>query len=97
MKTLQVVSVPTWVEPTHPKLRGEHAVFVERFCELFEQFPGRYVAIHNGEVIADGSSEIETLTAAHAAFPGEYALVRRVTYATGPIQRLPVLRPAVAS
>lgn len=97
MDTVQEVSVPTWAEPTHPKLLAEHAIFLERFQELFEQYSGRYVAIHNGEVIADGSSEIETLTAAHVAVPGEYVLVRRVSSVPEPIQRLPVLRPAIAS
>lgn len=97
MDTVQEVSVPTWAEPTHPKLLAEHAIFLERFHDLFEQYSGRYVAIHNGDVIAEGSNETETLTAANVAFPGEYVLVRRVSSAPEPIQRLPMLRPAIAS
>ncbi len=84
------------VRPAHPKLAAEHDAFERMLPELMTRYACRYVAIHDGAVIAVGDSEVEALTAAHAARPGALVLVRRVTDQPQPIGRIPSFRPVEA-
>ncbi len=79
--------------PTNPKLATEHDAFLCMLPELLKQYPGRYVALHQGAVVAVGDTEIATLNEAHSREPGALVLVRKVTDQPEPIERLPSFRP----
>ena len=79
--------------PTHPKLALEHDAFRRMLPDLLAQHRGRYVALHQGAVLAVGDTEIATLNLAYAREPGALVLVRKVTDQPEPIERLPSFRP----
>lgn len=74
--------------PTHPKLAAEYDAFQKLLPDLMTRYAGQYVALHDGAVVAVGDSEVEVLTAAHAALPGVPVLVRKVTDQPEPIPRI---------
>lgn len=78
--------------PTEPQRAAEHDAFLRTLPELMKQYAGKYVAIHNGQVVAVGEGEVEALNAAHRAQPGICVLVRKVTTEPEPIQHLPTYR-----
>jgi excisionase family DNA binding protein len=82
--------------PTHPKLIAEWEAFNRLLPELLRHHPGRYVAVHDGAVVAVEDTEVGALTAAHTARPGVLVLVRRVTDGTDPLERIPSFRPVEA-
>jgi hypothetical protein len=75
--------------PVHPKLAAEHDAFERMLPDLMTRYAGRYVALHDGVVVADGDTRVDALTRAHAAFPGVLVLARLVTDQPQPIPRLP--------
>jgi hypothetical protein len=79
--------------PTHPKLALEDDAFRRMLPELLAQHRGRYVALHQGAVLAVGDTEIATLNLAYARDPGALVLVRKVTDQPEPVERLPSFRP----
>jgi excisionase family DNA binding protein len=82
--------------PTHPKLATEHDAFLRMLPDLLSRYAGKYVAIHDAQVVAVGVSEVATLTAAHQANPGTLVLVRLVTDQPQPVERIPTFRPVPA-
>jgi hypothetical protein len=74
--------------PTHPKLAAEHDAFERMLPELMKTLAGKYVAVHDGAVVAVGDDRIEALTRAHAAHPGVLVLARKVTDQPEPIPRI---------
>ena len=79
--------------PTHLKLAAEYDAFVRMLPDLLAEHPGKYVAVHDGRVVAVGDSESGVRTAARQTHPGVLVLVRRVTDQPEPIQRVPTFRP----
>ncbi len=79
--------------PTHPKLALEDDAFRRMLPELLTEYRGRYVALHQGAVLALGDTEIATLNLAYAREPAALVLVRKVTDQPEPIERLPLFRP----
>jgi hypothetical protein len=79
--------------PTHPKLAQEHDAFLRMLPELLVQHRGRFVALHEGAVVAVGDTEIATLNLVYSRQPGALVLVRKVTDEPEPIERLPSFRP----
>src|SRR5205823_1592579 len=79
--------------PTHPKLVAEQAAFSRLLPELLSQYRGRYVALHEGAILAVGDTEIEALNLAYTRQPEALVLVRKVTDQPEPIERLPFFRP----
>lgn len=80
--------------PTHPKLAREHDAFEAMLPELMTRHADKYVAIHDGQVIAEGNSSVAVLSAAEESHPGAYPLVRFVTDQPQPPERLPSIRLA---
>jgi len=80
--------------PTHPKLAREHDAFEAMLPELMARHAGKYVAVHDGQVIAEGHSSVGVLSAAEKSHPGAYPLVRFVTDQPQPPDRLPSIRLA---
>jgi hypothetical protein len=74
--------------PTHPQLAAEFDTFERKLPELMRQHAGKYVALHNGEVVAVAESEVGALTAASQQFPGELVYARLVTDQPQPIPRI---------
>ena len=74
--------------PTHPKLAAEHDAFERMLPDLMKQYAGKYVAIHDGGVVAVGNSSVDVLTAARVRFPGVLVLDRLVTDQPQPIPRI---------
>jgi hypothetical protein len=83
--------------PTHPKLALEDDAFRRLLPELLTEYRGRYVALHQGAVLAVGDTEIATLNLAYAREPAALVLVRKVTDQPEPIERLPLFRPIVGA
>ncbi len=79
--------------PAHPKLALEEDAFRRLLPELLREHRGRYVALHQGAVLAVGDTEIATLNLAYRREPGALVLVRKVTDQPEPIERLPLFRP----
>jgi hypothetical protein len=79
--------------PTHPKLALEEDAFRRLLPQLLlTEYRGRYVALHQGDVLAVGDTEIATLNLAYAREPTALVLVRKVTDQPEPIERLPLFR-----
>lgn len=78
--------------PTHPELAAEHDRFVEMLPELMKTIPGKWIAMHGGEIVAVGDSEVRVLTEAYRAHPERLTLAVKVTDQPLPIERLPSLR-----
>jgi hypothetical protein len=74
--------------PTHPGLAAEYDAFEQKLPELMKQYAGKYVALHNGEVVAVGASRTDVLTAATQQYPGELIYARLVTDQPQPIPRI---------
>ena len=87
-----LATIPTR-RPTHPKLALEDDDFRRMLPELLTEHRGRYVALHQGAVLAVGDTEIATLNLAYTREPGALVLVRKVTDQPEPIERLPLFRP----
>ncbi len=87
-----VAPPPNPHRPTHPKLAREHAAFVAMQTELLATHRGRYIAIHDGQVIGVGDSSVAVLTAAEKSHPGAFPLVSQVTDQPRYRERLPSLR-----
>ena len=79
--------------PTHLKLAAEYDAFVRIDTVTGTVKITRYVAVHDGRVVAVGDSESGVRTAARQTHPGVLVLVRRVTDQPEPIQRVPTFRP----
>lgn len=79
--------------PTNPALAAEHDALERMLPDLMERYAGKYVALRGGQVIAVGDTEVATLTAAYRSDPTGLVLVRRVTDAPQPIERIPSFRP----
>lgn len=79
-------------QPSHPKLAREHDAYSALLPELLREHPGRYVAIHDGQVIGVGESAVAVLTAAERSHPGAFPLVRLVTERPPSPERLPSIR-----
>jgi hypothetical protein len=77
----------------HPRLVLEHDAFCRLLPELLAQHRDRYVALHQGAVLAVGDTEIAALNLAYTREPGALVLVRKVTDQPKPIERLPSFRP----
>ena len=78
--------------PTHPKLAREHDAFEAMLPELMAAYPGKYVAVHNGRILAVGDSSVGVLTAAEKSDPGAFPLACFVTDQPQPPERLPSIR-----
>lgn len=78
--------------PTNPQLAAEFDAFERMLPELMKQYAGKYVALHNGEVVAVADSEVGALTAAREQHPGRMAYARLVTDQPQPIERIPSFR-----
>jgi hypothetical protein len=94
--TIHLTDAPATVQhprPSHPKVAAEYDVFLRMLPEWLLQYRGRYVAVHEGAIVAVGDTEVETLNLAYARQPGALVLVRKVTDQPEPIERLPSFRP----
>jgi hypothetical protein len=77
----------------HPKLDREYEAFLDLLPDLLKTHKDRYVAIHDGAVIADG---VDILSAAKAAYPiagDQPILIRQVTLR--PREPVRILSPRV--
>ncbi len=83
---------PPAAPPTHPKLAREHDTFVAMLPALLATHRGRFVAVHDGRVIADGDSSVAVLTAVERTHPSAFPLVRLVTDQPNERERLPSIR-----
>ena len=83
--------------PTHPKLAAEHDAFQQLLPDLLATLRDKYVAVHDGVVVAVADTEIEALNRAVASAPGTIPLVRLVTDQPQPIPRSPGFRVVRAS
>ena len=90
--TLSPVAPPPNHRPTHPKLAREHDAFVAMRPALLAAHRGRYVAIHDGQVIGVGDSSVAVLTAAEKSHPGSFPLVLLVSDQSLPRERWPSIR-----
>ena len=78
--------------PVHPKLAAEHDRFVAMLPELLKTIPGKWIALHEGEIVAVADDEVDALTAAGEKQPGVLHHACFVTDQPIPIDRLPLLR-----
>jgi len=78
--------------PAHPELAAEYDRFVEMLPELMKTIPGKWIAMHGGEILAVGDSEVRVLTDAYRAHPERLTLAVKVTDQPLPIERLPSVR-----
>ncbi len=81
--------------PKNPELAVEHDRFVAMLPELMKTIPGKWIAMHEGEIVAVGDDEVDALTEAGEKQPGIHHLARLVTGQPIPIDRLPLLRETV--
>src|SRR5262249_19295773 len=79
--------------PTQAKLALEDDAFRRMLPDLLAEQRGRYVALHQGAVLAVGDREIANLNLAYTRQPTALVLVRKVTDQPEPIERLPLFRP----
>lgn len=78
--------------PLHPKLAREYDAFVALLPQLLTTHRGRYVAVHDGAVIADADSSVAVLAAAERSHPGAFPLAAFVTDRSQSPERLPSVR-----
>jgi len=83
--------------PVNPELAAEHDRFVEMLPELMKTIPGKWIAMHNGEIVAVGEDEVDALTDAGERQPGVLHYSCCVTDQPLPIDRLPRYRERPAS
>ena len=81
--------------PKNPELAVEHDRFVAMLPELLKTIPGKWIAMHEGEIVAVGDDEVDALTLAGERQPGVFHLSRLVTDQPIPIDRLPLMRETV--
>jgi hypothetical protein len=74
--------------PTNPVLAPEHDAFLRMLPDLMKQYPGKYVALRGGAVVAVGDTEVDALTRAYNEHPGALVLVRLVTDRPQPLPRI---------
>lgn len=74
--------------PTNPELAAEFDAFERMLPELMKQYAGKYVALHNGEVVVAGATRTDALTVAHQQQPNRLVYVRLVTDQPQPIERI---------
>jgi len=77
--------------PVHPELAAEHDRFVAMLPELMKTIPGKWIAMHNGEIVAVGDDEVDALTDAGEKQPGVLHYSCCVTDQPLPIDRLPLM------
>lgn len=58
----------------------EHAAFERMLPELLKQYPGKVVAIHNGQVVGVGDDEVAVWEEAREKFKGEPIYIQIVEY-----------------
>ena len=83
---------PPRVFGSESPLAIRYVAFSRLLPELLSQYRGRYVALHEGAVLAIGDTEVEALNLAYSRQPEALVLVRKVTDQPEPIERLPYFR-----
>lgn len=78
--------------PTNPQLAAEFDAFERLLPDLMRDHAGKYVALHNGAVVAVADSEVGALTVAHHQQPGRLVYARLVTDQPQPLPRITVRR-----
>ncbi|RIK53010.1 MAG: hypothetical protein DCC57_09020 [Chloroflexi bacterium] len=56
----------------------EKAAYRKLHAQLWQQYPGHYVALHNGQLVDHDSDKHALLARIQAQFPDQFVLVRRV-------------------
>ena len=74
------VAVSQWLtQITREKIRAEQEAFQRMHAELVEQYPGEYVAVHQGQVV-DHDPDLRTLhLRVYARYGKTPVLLKRVT------------------
>jgi hypothetical protein len=78
----------TW-PPPKSKWEREYAAFRQLLPALLKTYPGEFVAVHDGAVVAHGSDEVAVIQSAHAKAGYVAIHVGRVTPELDRIARIP--------
>jgi hypothetical protein len=98
METHRIETLPAPVLPVPPesKWRKEQQAFRRLHAELLKNYRGRYVAIHEEQVVEDGTDKLAVAGRAYGRFGYVPIYVGLVTDQALPLTRIPsprVLRP----
>jgi hypothetical protein len=90
----QLVTIPPPSLPTPPesKWRREQQAFRQLLPELLKTHRGRYVALHEGQVVESGDDKLAVAGRAYARFGYVPIYVSLVTDAPAPLVRIPTPR-----
>ncbi|MBM3978975.1 MAG: hypothetical protein FJ304_01570 [Planctomycetes bacterium] len=78
--------------PTNAQLAAEFDAFERMLPDLMKQYAGKYVALHNGEVVAVDTTEVGALTTARQQEPGRLVYARLVTDQPQPLPKITARR-----
>ncbi|MCE7986815.1 MAG: hypothetical protein DYG89_37050 [Caldilinea sp. CFX5] len=65
-------------EDEQQKMQQEIAAFHDRHQELLRQFPGQYVAVHQGQVVDHDEEQLALYLRVRQRYPDEIVLIRQV-------------------
>ena len=74
------------------KWEREYDAFVAMYPDLFPEYEEKYVAVHEGQIIASGVVEIEVAMTAYRQFGYQPIYVGRVSRRPPDIARIPAAR-----
>jgi hypothetical protein len=79
MSSIEPLSAPVLTPPPDDKWRREQRAFHRLLPELLQTHRGRFVAIHDEQVVESGNDKLEVARAAYARFGYVPIFVSRVT------------------
>jgi hypothetical protein len=74
------------------KWEREYEALIAMFPDLFPEYEGQYVAMHEGHIVASGADEIEVAQAAYRQFGYQPIYTARVSRSPRQIARIPGAR-----
>jgi len=63
---------------TDPDVAREQAAYAQMHAQLWQDYPGEYVAIHNGKLVDRDTNKLALYDRIVERFPDEFVLMRRV-------------------
>lgn len=92
MHQVELLPSPILPQPPEDKWRCEQRAFRGQLTELLQKHRGKFVAIHNGEVVEVGEDKLEVAGRAYERFGYIPIYVGLVTEQPLPLNRLPSAR-----